>query len=93
MKILLTAASAAVLLATALPANAAEPELDTRTAKVSYSDLDLANPRGVSTLQNRVSGAISQVCSGPNVGLQASLDQRACETKAMASAGQRAASQ
>jgi UrcA family protein len=86
MKAILTAAWAAALLGTALPAAAAQPDVDTRTVKVDYSDLNLASPRGISTLQNRVSGAISQVCGGPSFSAQESVQQRACERTARSAA-------
>jgi UrcA family protein len=86
MKDIVTAAWAAALLVTALPATAAEPDLETRSVKVVYSDLNLASEGGVSRLQSRVSGAIRQVCGGPTFGLQESLQQHACENNARTAA-------
>lgn len=79
MKTILTAACGAVLFATSLPAIAAEPDLETRTIKIDYSNLDLTNARGVAKLEHRVSSAISQVCGGPSFNVQESLQQHSCE--------------
>lgn len=82
MKAILTAAWAAVLFLTSLPASANQPEWDTRRVQVNYSDLDLTGARGVSTLQHRVTGAIHQVCGGPAFESHDEMQQRACERAA-----------
>ena len=86
MKAILTAAWAAVVFVTSLPASAAQPELTTRSASVDYSDLDLTRTSGVSTLEHRVNGAIRQVCDGPAFGLSEKLQQHACERSARTTA-------
>src|SRR4051812_44646019 len=82
MKAFLTAAWAAVLFVTSLPASAAQPQLDTQSVKVDYSDLDLTGARGASTLEHRVAGAIRQVCDGPAFGLSEQMQKHACERRA-----------
>ena len=82
MKALVTAAWAAVLFITSIPAPAAQPEWDTRSVRVDYSDLDLAGQSGVSTLEHRVTGAMRQVCDGPAFELSEKMQQRACERRA-----------
>lgn len=86
MKTILTATWAAVLFISSLPASAAQPEWNTRSVQVEYSDLDLTRPAGVSTLEHRVSGAVHQVCDGPAFGLQERMQQRACEGAAQSAA-------
>jgi UrcA family protein len=78
MKAILSAAWAAVLFISALPAAASIPDYDTRSVTVDYSDLDLSHARGVSTLQDRVSGAVRTVCGGPASGLFEQSDQHRC---------------
>ena len=79
MKAILTATWAAVLFITSLPASAAQPDWNTRSVRVDYSDLDLTGESGVSTLEHRVAGAIHQVCDGPAFELREKMQQRACE--------------
>jgi len=57
LKTILTAA----LLVTALPA-AAQTEKVTREVHVSYSDLDLRQPKDVKAFDRRLRAAIGQVC-------------------------------
>ena len=82
MKAILTATWAAVMFITSIPASAAQPEWDTRSVRVDYSDLDLTGASGISTLEHRVTGAIRQVCDGPAFGLREKMQQRACERSA-----------
>jgi UrcA family protein len=83
MKAILTAAWAAVLFVTSLPAAATQPDWDQRSVKVDYSDLDLTKAHGVSALQHRVTGAIRQVCdNGGGFSLQEKMQQRACAKQA-----------
>jgi UrcA family protein len=79
MKAILTATWAAVMFITSIPVSAAQPEWDTRSVRVDYSDLDLTGVSGVSTLDHRVTGAIRQVCDGPAFELREKMQQRACE--------------
>ena len=79
MKAILTATWAAVIFITSIPVSAAQPEWDTRSVRVDYSDLDLTRAPGVSTLKHRVTGAIHQVCDGPAFELREKMQQRACE--------------
>ena len=88
MKAILTAAWAAVLFVASLPASAAQPDWNTRSVRVDYSDLDLTGKAGVSTLEHRVSGAIHQVCGGSAFGLSEKMLQRDCE-RSTGSAGSR----
>lgn len=78
MKAILTAAWAAVLFVTSLPAAAAQPPADVRHVKVDYSDLDLTKSRGQTTLQHRVNGAISQACAGSSFTLRDKMDRSGC---------------
>lgn len=88
MKAILSAAWAAVLFISALPASASIPDYDTRSVTVDYSDLDLSHAHGVSTLQHRVSGAVREVCGGPSFGLFEQSDQHRCiKIAASAAAG------
>lgn len=82
MKAILTAAWAAVLFVSSLPASAALPQYDTRSVKVDYSNLDLTKAQGVSTFQHRISGAVREVCGGPAFGFQEQMQQRACASSA-----------
>jgi UrcA family protein len=82
MKAILAATWAAVLFVASIPASAAQLESNTRSASVGYSDLNLTAADGVSTLKQRVSGAIHQVCDGPAFELRDKLDQRACQRAA-----------
>jgi UrcA family protein len=82
MKAILTATWAALMFITAIPASAAQPEWDTRSVRVDYSDLDLARESGASTLEHRVTGAIRQVCDGPALELNDKMQQRACQRSA-----------
>ena len=86
MKAILTAAWAAIVFITSLPASAAQPESTARSVSVDYSDLDLTRAQGVSTLEHRVNGAIRQVCDGPAFGLNEKLQQHACERSAQTTA-------
>jgi UrcA family protein len=82
MKAILTAAWAAVLFISAMPAAAAAPGYEARSVKVDYSDLDLTRAQGVSTLQHRVSGAIHRVCDDADFTLRAKMQQHACAAMA-----------
>lgn len=82
MKAILTAAWAALVFITSLPAAAAQPDSTTQRVSVGYSDLDLTRAPGVSTLEHRVNGAIRQVCDGPTFGLNETMQQRSCERAA-----------
>jgi UrcA family protein len=82
VKAILTAAWAAVLFVTSLPAAATQPDWDQRSVKVDYSDLDLTKAHGVSALQHRVTGAIRQVCDNGDFSLQEKMQQRACAKQA-----------
>jgi UrcA family protein len=86
MKAILTALWATVVFINSIPASAAEPQWETRSAKVDYSDLDLTGPRGISTLEHRVSGVVHQVCGEPAFDLGEKLQQRACERRAQTDA-------
>lgn len=86
MKAILTAAWAAIVFITSLPASAAQPESTARSVSVDYSDLDLTRAQGVSTLEHRVNGAIRQVCDGPAFGLNDKLQQHACARSAQTAA-------
>jgi UrcA family protein len=86
MKAFLTAAWAAVLFVTSLPASAAQPEWDARSVKVDYSDLDLTGAHGASTLERRVASAVRQVCGGPTFELSEKMQQHACERAARTAA-------
>jgi len=78
MKAILSALFATVAFIASIPASAAEPQLETRSIKVNYSDLDLTKAQGVSTLQHRVSGAVRQVCDDPAFDLNEKIQQHAC---------------
>lgn len=86
MKAILTASWAVVLFITSLPAAAAQPNFNSPTIKVDYSDLNLAGPRGVSTLEHRVTRAIGNVCGGPSFNVQETMQRRACENAAQTAA-------
>ena len=82
MKAILAALFATVAFVSSIPASAAQPELETRSIAIGYSDLNLAGSHGVSTLEQRVNGAIRQVCDGPAFELRDKIQQRACERSA-----------
>jgi UrcA family protein len=82
MKVILTAAWAAVLFITSLPASAGQPEWGIRSVRVDYSDLDLTKAAGVSAFERRTAGAIREVCDEPIFGLREKLWQRDCELTA-----------
>jgi UrcA family protein len=86
MKAFLAAFCATVAFVSSIPASAAQPDLETRSATVGYSDLNLAGSHGVSTLEQRVNGAIHQVCVGPAFELSDKIQQRACERSARTTA-------
>jgi UrcA family protein len=82
MKAILPALCATVPFVSSIPASAAQPDLETRSVTVGYSDLNLAGSLGVSTLEQRVKGAIHQLCDGPAFELRDRVQQRACERSA-----------
>ncbi len=55
-------AAAALAVAVGVPASA-----ETRSTLVEYSDLDLASPQGVQTLERRLRNAARQVCGAARI--------------------------
>ena len=75
-------AFAALTLAATQPVSA-EPV----TVKVAYSDLDLATPTGVATLESRIASAIKTACEKPDMrDLRAMQAWSACVADAKAKA-------
>lgn len=59
------------------------PSIEVRTRTVSYGDLNLATPHGIATLDQRLSGAIRELCGQPSPqGLGAFRAQRRCRSQA-----------
>jgi len=86
MKAIMSAFWATALFVMSIPAAGATPQLETRSATVNYSDLDLTRAQGVSTLQQRVSGAAHQVCGRLAVELHEPMQRQACEAAAQKNA-------
>lgn len=58
----------------AIPAAASAQSLEFRSTQVSYSDLNLAKDKDVSTLFKRIQRAADAVCSGANLSSVADYD-------------------
>jgi UrcA family protein len=78
---------AVMLSALVRPAFAAEPAEATRSARVSYADLDLSSAAGVSRLDRRIQSAIQQLCVAQpgTVDLRTKLIDRRCREDAKSS--------
>ena len=78
-----------VAIATLAPVVAmAAPEGDARTVRVSYGDLNLASPKGVSALHARVIQAAREIC-GYDITVQdltRAVPQRVCVKRVVATA-------
>lgn len=81
-KLFATTLLAATALAISTPASA-----ESKTKEVGHEDLDLSTAKGQERLKTRVKQAVKQVCEAPRaVTLREKLDQRRCQSDAMASA-------
>jgi UrcA family protein len=72
----------ALLAAASVPATAA----NTSAVAVQTSDLNLANPAGVATLDRRLTAAASQVCSGSDGSLTQNRAAAACRADVLSKA-------
>ena len=82
---------AACLIGAAGSALAASPTADVATARVAYSDLNLASDQGNSTLYARISAAAREVCSVDRADMRDLVryaQARSCEAQAIAHAVQ-----
>ena len=89
---LFTAASAALTVSALLfcvPASAATPDMLTRQAHVSYSDLDLSIPADRATLQHRIHQAASTVCAVEQDDVASRIASAQCHRQAVADATSR----
>lgn len=81
-KLFATTLLAATALAISAPASA-----DWQTKEVGHEDLDLSTAKGQERLKTRVKQAVKQVCESPRaLTLKEKLDQRRCESDAIARA-------
>lgn len=83
-KFVVTAASALCLAGIAAAPAAAEEV----TLHVKYSDLNLASPEGVETLESRIATAVKTVCAKPEFirDLKAMVAWESCKTETTAKA-------
>jgi UrcA family protein len=78
----LAVSASTIALVSGAPAKA-----ETLTRYVSYADLDLSSPEGVTTLKHRIDRAISDVCGRDRPGgLKAASEARKCRREASVSA-------
>jgi UrcA family protein len=65
---------------------AREPEVQTRSTIVRFSDLNLSNPEGVAALYKRIKVAAHRVCTGRSVRTRWSKADAQCKREAIAKA-------